>query len=223
MQQALVQIEERIARGDSSVERWYPQVAALKDSPVVELRVTLAWVLGTDNRSELFHETLLAMLRDADLLVRRNTALALVRFGDASGREEIVKMLEPYTVHADEAGLLRYRLAEGTSLGSDTLLARIERADGSMVEIRSPLPGKLLRRTAPEGASIIEGEEIAALAPKEDHVWEALRALLLVGRREDLPQVEWFAHASNEGYPERIREQASLTAAEIRKRGSGQQ
>lgn len=220
IQQALVQIEERIERGDSSAKRWYPQMAGLKDSPVVELRVTLAWILGADNRSELFHETLLAMLRDTELLVRRNAALSLVRFGDARGREEILKMLEPYTVRAGEAGLLRYRLEEGTSVDGGTLLARIERADGSMVEIRSPLPGKLLRRIAPEAASVAPGEEIAALSPGENHVWEALRALLLIGRAEDVPLVERYAHTSDASYPTKIREQALLTAAEIRKRES---
>ncbi|MBI2819306.1 MAG: hypothetical protein HYX73_04935 [Acidobacteria bacterium] len=220
MQQALVQIEERIERGDSSAERWYPQMAGLKDSPVVELRVTLAWVLGTDNRSEVFHETLLAMLRDTELLVRRNAALSLVRFGDASGREEILKMLEPYTVHAGEAGLLRYRLEEGKSVDSGTLLARIERADGSMAEIRSPAPGRLSSRDLRDGTAVTAGQKIATLVPREDHVWEALRALVLVGRQEDLPLVESFAHASDETYPDRIREQASLTAAEIRKRES---
>ena len=220
MQQALIQIEERIERGDSSAERWYSRMAGLKDSPVVELRITLAWVLGSDNRSELFHETLLAMLQDSQLLVRRNAALSLVRFGDASGRQEILKMLQPTTVHAGEAGLLRYRLEEGTSLDGDTLLARIDRADGSMAEIRSPAPGKLSSRALPDGTAVTAGQKIATLVAREDHVWEALRALLLVGRQEDLPLVESFAHASDESYPDRVREQASLTAGEIRKRKS---
>ena len=220
-QQALVQIQQRIERGDASAARWYPQMAALKDSPVVELRVTLAWVMGTDYRSELFHQALLEMLEDADLLPRRNAALSLVRFGDAAGREEIVRMLQPYAVHASQAGLLRYRLQEGNAVDGGTLLARLENQDGSTAEIRSPLPGKLLRRIAAEGASVRAGEEIAVLAPGEDHVWEALRALLLIGRSEDLPLVESFAHASEADYSTRIREQAALTAAEIRKRAAG--
>ena len=220
MQQALVQIEERMERGDASAARWYPQMAALKDSPVAELRVTLAWALGTDNRSELFHETLLAMLRDEELLVHRNAALSLVRFGDASGREVIVKMLEPHSVTAGVAGVLRYRLEEGTSVDVGTLLARIERPDGLAAELRSPAPGKLTSRDVPEGAEVTAGQKIATLAAADDHVWEALRALLLVGRPEDLPLVESFAHSAEEDYPGLIREQAVLTAAEIRKRAS---
>ena len=45
-QHALVQIGERIARGDASVRRWYPEVVRLARSPLAELRVTSAWVMG---------------------------------------------------------------------------------------------------------------------------------------------------------------------------------
>ena len=50
-----------------------------------------------------------------------------------------------------------------------------------------------------------------------------MRALLLIGREEDVPLVEAFARAGNQDFPSRIREQASLTVAEIRKRASVQQ
>jgi len=220
MQQALVQIEERMERGDVSAARWYPLMAALKDSPVTELRVTLAWVLGSDNRSELFHETLLELLQDMDLLVRRNAALSLVRFGDASGREEIVRMLELHSATAGAAGVLRYRLEAGTSVDVGTLLARIERSDGTASELRSPAPGKLSSRDVPEGSPVTAGQQVATLAPADDHVWEGLRALLLIGRTEDLPLVESFAASAGDDYPNMIRDQAVLTAAEIRKRES---
>ena len=221
IQQALVQIQERIERGDASAERWYPQMAALKDSPVVELRVTLAWVLASDNHSDLFHQTLVAMLTDAELLVRRNAALSLVRFDDAAGRQEIVKMLEVFTIRASGPGIVRYRLPEGSAVDDGTLLARLETPSASPVEIRSPLPGTILAHIAPEGADVKAGQNLITIAPAEEHVWEALRALLLMGREEDLPAVERFAHASEKDYSAKIRKQAGLTAAEIRKRASG--
>jgi hypothetical protein len=87
-----------------------------------------------------------------------------------------------------------------------------------MVEVRSPAPGKISRWTLADGDAVIAGQTIATLAPADEHVWEALRALLLVGRVEDLPLVEQFVHTSEEEYPSRIREQASLTAAELRTR-----
>ena len=36
--------------------------------------------------------------------MRRNAALALVRFNDSSGRAELVAMLQPYEVKAPVAG-----------------------------------------------------------------------------------------------------------------------
>src|SRR5579871_216609 len=54
-QHALVQIGERLDRGDRGVRQWYPQVAALGDSPVVELRRTAAWIMGHDHSYEPFH------------------------------------------------------------------------------------------------------------------------------------------------------------------------
>jgi biotin carboxyl carrier protein len=215
MQHALVQIAERIESGDRSVEKWYPQVAAMKASPAAELRVTLAWALGADNRSELFHQTLLELLHDPELLVRRNAALSLVRFDDDSGRGEILQMMEPSSVSALQAGVLRYRAAEGSPVEVGTVVARLEQGE-TTTDIRSPFPGTLLRMDAAEGATVAAGQRIATLGPADDHLWEALRALLLIGRPEDLPSVERFADKPD--LPENIREQAKLTAAAIRKR-----
>src|SRR5882724_905329 len=86
IQHALSRVEERIERGDPSARKFYPQIIALARSPTGEIRKTAAWVMGQDNKSEEFHLTLVSLLSDSDPLVRRNAALQLVRFGDASGR-----------------------------------------------------------------------------------------------------------------------------------------
>jgi hypothetical protein len=215
MQHALVQIAERIERGDRSVERWYNDVAAMKNSPVTELRVTLAWVLGTDNSSDLFHDALLHLLHDKELLVRRNAALSLVRFDDASGRDEILKMLEPTHIEAPSAGVVRYRFEEGSPVEVGTVVARLEQG-GNALEIRSPYPGKLLRKDAKEGSSVSQGQRIATLAPADDHLWEALRALVLIGRREDVAAVEPFTRQQD--LTEELRRQAALTLAALQQR-----
>jgi HEAT repeat protein len=220
IQQALVQIEERIEHGDVSVQQWYPQVAALRDSPIVELRVTLAWVVGADTHSDLFHKTLLSMLGDSDLLVRRNAALSLVRFGDASGREEIRNIFQPTVVRAPAAGILHFRLKEGDTVESTAALARLERSGEEAQDVHSPVPGKLLRRIAADGSAVAGGQEIAAVSPGEDQVWEGLRALYLIGLPEDLPLIEPLLHSSKQDYSDKIRQQASLTAAAIRRRAS---
>jgi hypothetical protein len=94
MQHAMSQLAGRMERGDSRVRRWYPEIVALARQNNVEVRIMAAWVMGQDNQSELFHAALLAALNDSQVMVRRNAALALVRFGDAAGRAEMVRILQ---------------------------------------------------------------------------------------------------------------------------------
>ncbi|OFW15620.1 MAG: hypothetical protein A3H27_15055 [Acidobacteria bacterium RIFCSPLOWO2_02_FULL_59_13] len=221
IQHALVQIGERIERGDRSVQRWYPEMVGLAQSTLPEVRVTLAWVLGADPQSEEFHGALQELLHDREPLVRRNAALSLVRFGDASGRDELVAMLRLYTVQATTAGVVRHRLEEGNPVEQGTLLARVEGTDQRAAEIRSPLPGTVQSRLVAEGTSVASGEDILVLAPGAEHAWEALRALYLVGEREDLQDVERFARSAFPGIPAKVQQQAAWTADEIRRRDQG--
>lgn len=216
VQHALVQISQRLERGDRRLDRWYPRIAALARSPVVELRVTTAWVMGQDNGSEEFHNALRGMLEDPEALVRRNGALSLARFGDAAGRAELQAMLRPFAVRAPADGTLRYRLQVGQPSDRGTLLARLESSAGQN-EVRSPLPGKLQRKIAVDGAQVRQGDEILWLGPSPDHVWEALRALYVVGTAEDLPDVEKYLNPPAE-WPPRIAEQAKRTATQIKNR-----
>lgn len=224
-QHALAQIAERIANADPTVKRWYPQVLRLVDSPYPELRVNVAWVLGADNQSEEFHQALLALLRDPEPLVRRNAALSLVRFGDSIARPELLSMIRPYTVVAPQEGKLLYRLEEADSVDRGTLMARIEVArmeagEEEPLEIRSPLPGKLQRKLAEDGALVEAEEQIILLSPGEEHAWEALRALYLVGQNEDLAEIERFARGAAGEMSPRVQQQAVLTVGEIRRRAS---
>jgi hypothetical protein len=45
-------------------------------------------------------------------------------------------------------------------------------------------------------------------------VWESLRALFLIGQKEDLPAVNSYARGAD-GMPPQIQQQAALTAREI--------
>jgi len=201
------------------VKRWYPRVCELGRSPVAEIRINAAWVMGQDNHSEPFHETLVAMLGDPDPLVRRNTALALVRFQDKRAKPELLQMLEAYEVPAPSSGTVAYRLKVDDSVGRGTLLARISAGpDSPAVEIRSPLPGYFRRQLAPEGASVSAGGKVILLGPAPEQVWEALRALYLVGTKDDLPQIERFLKPQDD-MPAKIQQQAQLTAEAIRRRG----
>lgn len=217
-QHALSQIADRILSPDPSVRasarRWYPQVVTLAGQNVGELRLTAAWVMGQDNTVPEFHQALLRLLGDANPMVRRNAALALVRFGDASGRPVILSMMQPYAVVAPQNGRLAQRLRVGDAVNPGTLLARIQDGD-QKIELRSPVPGTLERWLARDGATVSTGEETTLLAPSSEMVWEALRALYLIGRPEDLPAIESYARGKAD-MPDLVRQQAELAARAIR-------
>lgn len=221
IQHALVQMGERINRGDSTAKRWYPQVIELAGNAHPEIRITLAWVLGADNRAEAFHTALLKLLGDSEPMVRRNAALSLVRFGDAAGREEILSMLRPYAVRAPADGTLRYHLPVGNTVDRGTLLAQLETSQGTL-DVQSPVPGTADRWLVGDQTRVIAGEDILKLGPGTEQVWEALRALYLVGRAEDLAEVERYARREVAGMSEEVQQQAVLTATEIRRRASRQ-
>ena len=217
-QHALAQLADRMTRGDAAARRWYPQVVALAASKQSGLRLMAAWVMGQDNQSPEFHEALRKLLADSEPMVRGNAALALARFGDASGRAELRAMLRPFTLTAPQAGTLSFRQKEGDEVRNGTIVARIQTGPAlSGIDVLSPVAGQVERRVAAEGAAVAAGDALAILAPGEEQVWESLRALYLVGTPDDLDDVDRFAR----GVPslsDRVRQQATLTATAIRRR-----
>jgi hypothetical protein len=216
VQHALLQIQQRMERGDSSAKNWYPQVITLSGNPETEFRLTVAWLMGFDNQSQEFHNALLQLLHDQEPIVRRNAALALVRFDDASGRRELLAVLKPLPLMAPGDGVVASSMQEGATVGRRALLARIEQPDGKVVELRSPLPGRVGKTFKVNGSQVSRDEELLTLNSDEQSVWEALRGLSFVGTREDLAIVQSYA-SSNE-VSTRIKEQANLTAQAISRR-----
>jgi hypothetical protein len=217
VQHALTLVEEKIEKGDANVKRWYPQIVALSNSNIVEIRKTVAWVMGQDNGAEEFHSGLLKLLQDQNPAVRRNAAVQLVRFGDAGGRAELRATLQPYDLLAPVEGTITSVLVAGGMVGENALVARVTTSQNQVQEIRSPLPGKLISVAAREGAKVSMGDVILTIAPDPDFVYEALRALLFVGEAEDLADVDRYAQGI-EGMPERVRQQAAQTMKAIRSR-----
>jgi len=217
-QHALAQLAERMTRGDATARRWYPQVIALAASKESGLRLMAAWVMGQDNKSAEFHEALRKLLDDPEPMVRRNAALALARFGDASGRAELRAMLRPFTLTAPQAGKLSFRQREGDGVRHGGIVARLQSGPAlSGIDVLSPVAGTLDRRIAADGAHVAAGAPIAILAPGEEQVWESLRALFLVGTPDDLEDIDRFVRQPT-GKSDRVRQQAALTAAAIRHR-----
>jgi biotin carboxyl carrier protein len=217
IQHALIQIGERMGKHDTSVDRWYPELVRLSTNPVEEVRNTDAWVMGQDNSVARFHEALLKMLADPSLMVRGNAALSLVRFGDATGRPQIVALLRPARIEAQESGKIVDTGKLGAAVHQNGLIAKVESA-GQIREIRSPITGRIRSLSVQSGRMVTSGQEVAIIAPETEQVWEALRALYLVGRMEDLPAITPFERELPD-VPERVREQAVLAERAIRERG----
>jgi hypothetical protein len=213
VQHALLQIQERMERGDPSAKNWYPQLVTLSGNPETEFRLTVAWLMGFDNKAPEFHDALLKLLHDPEPIVRRNAALALVRFEDSSGREELSSVLRPYVVTAPVDGTIASSMREGATLARRTLLARIEQPDGKVVELRSPLPGRIEKISKPNGSTVKRDEELLTINSDEESVWEALRGLAFVGTADDLPLIQSYAGSND--VSQRVKEQAGLTAQTI--------
>ena len=216
IQQALVQIGERITRHDANVATWYPDLTRLASHPVEEVRNTDAWVMGQDTSGTGFHEALLKMLADPSLSVRGNAALSLVRFGDASGRPQIVELLQPATVTAPQAGKVIDTSTVGTAIHQAGIIAKLQ--DGTEItEIRSPISGRLRTLSTPTGQTVATGAQIATIDPGTEQVWEALRALYLIGQPEDLAAVLPYERELPD-IPDHVRQQAIETEKSIRQR-----
>lgn len=216
IQHGLSQVSDRIVRHDPTVANFYPQVIALASDPEAPIRTMAAWTMGQDNQSFAFHTALLPMLKDSDPTVRSNAALALVRFRDSAGHDVIVGMLKASPVDAPSAGILQTRLKPGQTMNPGTLLARIKTPDGER-EVRSDISGTLDHWMLPDGSSVAPGVHIAAVLPADDAVWEALRALYLIGKAGDLDTIAPYVRGGG-GAPPQIAEQARLTMEEIRSR-----
>ena len=173
--------------------------------------------MGQDNTSPEFHNALLGLLKDGEPLVRRNAALQLVRFGDASGRPELRAMLQDFALISPDAGRITNALAEGAVVKSGALVARLAGPGDRNSEIRSPLDGRINKLLKHEGDEVSAGDTIVLIAPDRTSVVDALRALYYVGDADDPPVIEPYANggATND---DEIRRQAALTVEAIRSR-----
>jgi hypothetical protein len=224
IQHALVQLGERMSRQDVAAKQWYPDLLRLAGDPVEEVRNTDAWVMGQDTSTAGFHDALLKMLSDSSPMVRGNAALSLVRFGDATGRPQIVALLEPAHLTAPDAGRIVDADRPGTAIHQGGLLAKLAPAQpaaassSQVIEIRSPIPGRI-RSVSQTGANVAAGAEVAVIDPGTEQVWEALRALYLVGQADDLPAIRPYERdvpdVSND-----VRKQAVETEKAIRARSA---
>ena len=227
IQHALIQLGERMGRHDSAAALWYPELIRLAFHPVEEVRNTDAWVMGQDTSAPGFHEALLKMLQDSSPMVRGNAALSLVLFHDNSGRPQIVALLQPAKIVAPSAGRVTDSDKAGTAVHQGGLVAKIQ-VDPSVeasqnelrtFELRSPISGRVRTLFVAPGSHVPAGAEVATVDPGDEQVWEALRALFLIGQVDDLPAIRPYQRELAE-ISDRVRQQALLTEKSIRERAA---
>ena len=218
VQHALAQIGNRIMDGDQAVKRFYPEVISASHHTQPEVRMTAAWAMGQDNSYSDFHPVLLELLKDSVPGVRHNAALGLVRFGDTAARPELVAMLEPRPIRAEDAGTVALVIkAEGVAVAAGAPLARIRRTDGTTVEIHAAEAGRIDAISAADAKNVEAGAELMTLWPSADQVWEALRALFILGQPDDISYIQRYTRPTP-AMPDRIQQQAASTIEAIRDR-----
>jgi hypothetical protein len=223
VQHALAQLGNRIIDHDSSAAKFYPDVLAASHHPQPEVRMTAAWVMGQDNDYQEFHTALRPMLDDESPGVRHNAALGLVRFGDPSGRKELVAMLEPFKIRSNSPGTVELIVKEeGTAVVANAPLARIKQDDGKVVEVHAPEAGRLESLSTTNGAKVESGADLMTLSPTTEQVWETLRALFLIGQSEDIPSIQRYTRPLPT-MPDSVQKQATSTLEAIRDRASKSQ
>jgi hypothetical protein len=218
IQHALVQLGEHMSHHDTGAQPLYPELIRLASHPVEEVRNTDAWVMGQDTSGAGFHDALLKMLNDASPMVRGNAALSLVRFGDAAGRPQIVALLQPAVILATASGRVTGTDRVGTAIHQGGLIAKLQNGDQT-TELRSPISGRIRTLSVSPGANLAVGADVATITPGDQQVWEALRALYLIGQPDDLPAVRPYERELPE-ISDRVRQQALLTEKSIRDRAA---
>jgi biotin carboxyl carrier protein len=216
IQHALVQLGERLSLHDAAAVRWYPDLERLATYPVEEVRNTDAWVMGQDTTQPGFHAALLKMLEDPSAMVRGNAALSLVRFGDAAGRLQIVALLQPAKIAAPVGGQVIESDRVGTAIHQGGLILKLQNGR-QITEVRSPINGRIRTLSVETGTNVLPGAELANVDPGAEQVWEALRALYLVGQPEDLSAIRIYQRDLPE-IPDRVKQQALLTEQAIHER-----
>jgi len=136
-----------------------------------------------------------------------------VRFGDAAGRLQIVALLYPERIVAPSGGRVVDTDHVGTAIHQGGLIAKLQSGQ-QVTEVRSPMSGRIRTLSVATGADVSPGTELAVLEPGDEQVWEALRALYLVGQPQDIPAIRNYERDSPE-IPDRVKQQAQLTEQAI--------
>ena len=227
VQHACEQISRRMQRDPKSARQFYGPLVSLAEHQDPHIRYVVAWCMGEDDtRHPSFHQALLRLVKDEAPHVRYNAALALVRFGDPSGRPVLRDMLLPCTVPARwegtaDQGTIVDILKRDDPVKPLMQLVLVDTGEGEPEPLLAPLGGRIGEMKVSPGERIRKGDPVCTIEPNAQQAWEALRALAFVGRPEDLEPVEQYLEPPGRFSPSEqapIQSQARLAAAAIRKR-----
>jgi predicted deacylase len=123
-------------------------------------------------------------------------------------------MLLPREVNSPSVGKIHYLVGPKEWVTQGTQLAEIEGQDSQPVQAETF--SEVLELLVQEASQVSQGDRIILLSADPNHVWEALRAISLVGGPEELPLVESIAQDLH--FNEETRNQATLTAQAIQDR-----
>jgi biotin carboxyl carrier protein len=215
VQHALTQLADRMQRRDESAIAWYPDIVRLASFPVEDVRATAAASMGLDPTRADFHEALLKAAKDPSPAVRANAAISLASFGDATGHDELIRMLQPSFVVTHERAHVTDVVNAGTSVKQLGTVAHV-RIGTFDYTVRAPIAGKVSKVNVKKDEDIPAGTQIAVLEPSSDQQIQTLKALYAVGEPEDLPMISGIANSAD--LPEKVRHQATLTERSIEDR-----
>jgi biotin carboxyl carrier protein len=170
--QQIMQIGEKLSRGDHSVRRWYPRIVELAKTQDEDLRRNVAWMMGRDPEHESFREVLRTMLNDPLPMVRLEAALSLAQFRDATARQELQSATQPFRVNSSVAGRIQMRIDTGDTTRPQTVVARI-----NDVDVIASVPGKVTKLLTKDGEDVTKGQSLVAIERNPTHIEQARRAL----------------------------------------------
>jgi pyruvate/2-oxoglutarate dehydrogenase complex dihydrolipoamide acyltransferase (E2) component len=127
-------------------------------------------------------------------------------------------MLKPYAVHAESVGVVELIVKEaGIAVAANAPLVRVKQDDGNTIEVHAPEAGRVESVLVSNGGKVEAGSGLMTLSPTTEQVWEALRALYLVGQPEDIPYVQRYTRPIAT-IPDSVLKQAASTLEAIRDR-----
>ncbi len=189
-QHALERITERIQSKDANAASFYPLIPPLASNDRHEIRMMAAWVMGWDTSGDGFQEALQKLVNDPVELVQRNAALSLSKYDDYRSKPVLLSMLVPYEIKCPQSGSISGLLQKGQPIRAGMEVAYLKSNEGRSSKIISPVDGGVKRVAASNGSDVSKGDVIYEVSPAQQDMWEALRALLIVGDPEDIESIQ---------------------------------